>query len=35
MKTGSRHTAVHYINTTVSDNGKKAFAVCGENSERI
>jgi hypothetical protein len=28
MKTGSRLTAVHYIDTTVSDNGKKAFAVC-------
>ena len=28
MKTGSRHTMVHYIDTTGSDNGKKAFAVC-------
>jgi len=28
MKTGSRHTLVHYINSTVADDSKKAFAVC-------
>ena len=28
MKTGSRHTMAHYIDSTVSDDGKKAFAIC-------
>jgi len=28
MKTGSYHTMAHYIDSTVSDDGKKAFAVC-------
>lgn len=28
MKTGPRHIAVHYVDTTVSDNGKRAFAIC-------
>jgi hypothetical protein len=28
MKTGSRHTMVHYIDSTVTTDGKKAFAVC-------
>jgi hypothetical protein len=28
MKTGSRHTLTHYIDSTVTDDGKKAFAVC-------
>jgi len=30
MKTGTRHTMVHYVDTTVSDDGKKAFAVCAK-----
>jgi hypothetical protein len=29
MKSGSRHTAVHYVDTTRSIDGKKAFAICG------
>ena len=28
MKTGSRHTMVYYIDSTVTPNGKKAFAIC-------
>ena len=28
MKTGSHHTVAHYIDSTVSTDGKKAFAVC-------
>lgn len=28
MKTGSRHTLAHYIDSTVAKDGKKAFAVC-------
>jgi hypothetical protein len=28
MKTGSRYTMVHYIDSTVTADGKKAFAVC-------
>ncbi len=28
MKTGSRHTLVHYIDSTVTNDGKKAFVVC-------
>jgi len=28
MKTGSRHTLVHYLDSTVTADGKKAFAVC-------
>lgn len=28
MKNGSRHTLVHYIDSTRSEDGKKAFAVC-------
>ena len=28
MKTGSRHTAVHYIDNTHSNDGTKAFAIC-------
>ena len=28
MKTGSRHTMAHYIDSTVSNDGKKAFAIC-------
>jgi hypothetical protein len=28
MKTGSRHTMVYYIDSTVTADGKKAFAVC-------
>jgi hypothetical protein len=28
MKTGSRHAMVHYIDSTVTADGKKAFAVC-------
>jgi hypothetical protein len=29
MKSGSHHTLVHYVDTTRSNDGKKAFAVCG------
>lgn len=28
MKTGSRHTIAHYIDSTATVDGKKAFAVC-------
>jgi hypothetical protein len=28
MKIGSRHTMAHYIDSTVSDDGKKAFSIC-------
>ena len=28
MKTGAHHTMAHYIDSTVTDDGKKAFAVC-------
>ena len=28
MKTGSRHTLVHYIDSTASDDGKTGFAIC-------
>ena len=28
MKTGSHHTLAHYIDSTVSDDGKKALAIC-------
>ena len=28
MKTGSLHTMTHYIDSTVCDDGKKAFAIC-------
>ena len=30
MKTGTRHTMAHYVDTTISDDGKKAFAVCAK-----
>ena len=28
MKTGSRHTMAYYIDSTVTPDGKKAFAIC-------